>query len=150
MFATKALRGAAATLLAADASTLAPATDANKIVLVKAPFTPGEGVALGDLTLADFDGSTPILVGVGTQPTGWDPNNDDRIIDLKPPTTGFRWETTGTTNLPQTIYGFALVDNGEATVLASQLFDTPIALTAVDQRVDAGAPFIRQLANSMV
>jgi len=148
MFATKALRGAAATLLAADASTLAPATDANKIVLVKAPFTPGEGVALGDLTLADFDGSTPILVGVGTQPTGWDPNNDDRIIDLKPPTTGFRWETTGTTNLPQTIYGFALTDTAGAVVHGSQLLDTPVVLDGTGQgfnipninfRLNAGA-----------
>jgi len=149
MITTKALRAAAANLLAADTATLA-AVSANKIALVKAPFTPGEDIALADLTLADFDGSTAIDVTSGTQPTAYDPNNNDRIIDLKPPAGGFRFETTGTTHLPQTIYGYVLLDNALAVVLATALLDTPVVLSAIDQRVDLGAPTIRQLANSMV
>lgn len=149
MYATKALRAAAADLLAANAATLAPAVAANVIALVMAPFTPGEDIALGDLTFATFDGSTPIAVGVGTQPTAFDPNNNDNIIDLKPPVTGFRWETTGVTNLPQTIYGFALLTDGLAAVLATERFVNNVELTAINQRVDVGAPVIRQQANSM-
>jgi hypothetical protein len=150
MIATVDLRAKAAILLAADAASLAPATDANKLALIAAPFTPGESLTFADLTLATFDGSTPILVGVGTQPTGFDPNNTDMLIDLLPPVTGFRWETTGTTDLPQTIYGVALLNHAADTLLASERWSTPVTLTAINQRIDAGAPTIRQLANSMV
>ena len=105
---TLAVREKAATLLAADATTLAPAADGNEIALVKAAFTPAESNVLADLTFADFDGSAPIVCGTGTQPTGLDPNTNDTLITIKPPAGGFRFATTGITNLPQTIYGFAL------------------------------------------
>lgn len=150
MLPTIAVRSQAAILLAADATTLAPATDANKLALVMEPFTPSEDLAIGDLTLATFDGSTPIAVGVGTQPTGFDPSNKDLLIDLKPPVTGFRWETTGVTNLPQTIYGVALINDAGDLLLATERFPVAITLNAINQRIDAGAPYIRQLANSMV
>lgn len=147
---TLAVRSQAAILLAADTTTLAPAADANKMVLVMAPFTPGEGIGLGDLTLATFDGSTPLLCGLGTQPSGFDPATSDLIIDLKPPVTGFRWETTGLTHLPQTIYGYALLNNAGDTVLAADLLPVPQELVIVNQRIDIGVPYIRQIANTMV
>lgn len=149
MIPTIAVRSKAAILLAADSATLAPAADANQMVCLQEPFTPSENLVMADLTPADFDGSTPIAVGVGTQPTAFDPNNNDMLIDLKPPVTGFRWETTGVTNLPQTIYGFALTNLAGDTLLGTERLAVPITLTAINQRVDAGAPFIRQLANSM-
>lgn len=149
MFATLALREAAAKLLAADTATLAPAVNANKMILIKAPFSPSEALKFADLVAADFDGSTPLLAGTGTQAEALDPLTNDAIIDILPPAGGFRWETTGITNLPQTIYGYALCDNGLTTVLCAAVFETPITLTAINQRVDDLRADIRQLANSM-
>lgn len=146
---TLAVREKAAQLLAADATTLAPATDANIVALVKAPFTPLESTVVGDLTLADFDGSTPLACGVGTQAEGLDPNNSDAIITLKAPVGGWRWETTGVTNLPQTIYGYALTNDDGSILLGCATLSTPLTLTAVNQVLDVGPITIRQLANSM-
>lgn len=149
MVPTRALREKAMQLLAADAATLAPAANANKIALVKAAFVPAETLVFADLDLADFDGSTPILGNTGAQPEGLDPATNDSLVDITPPVTGYRFETTGVTNLPQTIYGFALVNNAADTLLASGLFDAPIELTAINQRVDVVNPTLRQLANSI-
>ena len=135
---TQTLREQAMKLLAADPTTLAPAADANLVKLVKTNFTPSESLVYGDLDFADFDGSTAIECGTGTQPEGLDPGTADSIIDIKAPAGGFRFETTGVTNLPETIYGYALVNNAEDTLLASGLLDTPITLTAVNQVINLG------------
>jgi hypothetical protein len=137
-------------LLAADTTTLAPAVNANKIALVKSNFTPSEALDFTTLTLADFDGSTPILgTAPGPQPEGLDPATSDSIIDLPPAAGNYRWETTGLTNLPQTIYGYVLTDNAGTTMLASALLDAPIALSAINQRIDIGDVSLRQLAGSI-
>jgi hypothetical protein len=150
MQATRALREKMAQLLAADTTTLAQAADANLIKLCTNNFTPSESSVYADMEFADFDGSNPIEVELGTQPEGLDPNNADALITLSPPAGGFRWETTGVTNLPQTITGFALVNNGETTLFACDRLPTPITLTAINQVVDLGALILRQLANSLV
>ncbi len=149
MFPTLALREKAMKLLAADTATLAPAALANKMVLSKATFIASEATKFADLTLADFDGSTPIDCGTGTQPEGLNPGTNDAVIDLLSPAGGFRWETTGVTHLPQTIFGYALLNNAMDTVLASELFANPITLTAINQRVEGLDGSILQLANSM-
>lgn len=149
MIPTLALREKAMQLLAADTATLAQAADANVIVLIKEPFTPGESLALGDLTPADFDGSTPLECGLGTQPEGQDPANTDALITLESPAGGWRWETTGVTNLPQTIYGYALMTDGLAALLGADTLPTPIDLTGVNQVVQLGALGFRQLAGSI-
>jgi hypothetical protein len=145
---TKALREKAAQLLAADSATLAPASDANKLMLLKAQPAENENVAIGDLSEADFDGSAALLCGTGTQPEGLDPNSADAVISIKPPAGGFRWETTGGTNLPQTIYGVALVNNDKSVLFGVQRI-TPVTLTATNQVVEVGPIQIRQMANSM-
>lgn len=132
MLPTTALFRKFADLVAAEVATLAPATG-NKVALIKAEFTPAKTLVMADLTLADFDGSTPIVCGTGTQPTGDDPGSGDRKIDILPPAGGWRWETTGTTNLPQTIHGFCLMDNAGTTLLGTELLDEPIVLSAADQ-----------------
>lgn len=149
MFAIKSVRQQAAKLLAADATTLAPAADANVIALVMNEISPGESLVFGDLTLATFDGSTPIAVGLGTQPTGENPFTAAEVISLKQPVGGFRWETTGVTNLPQTIFGYALLNQAMDAVLATELLDTPVTLTAVDQVIDIGAPEMQLPANTI-
>jgi hypothetical protein len=148
MQATRALREKMATLLAADATSLAPATDLNVIKLVMATFTPGESTVVGDLTFATFDGSTPIEVTAGTQAEGLDPLTADAVITLSPPVGGFRFEVTGTTNLPQQIFGCALVSDA-GVLLGCQTLPQPITLTAVNQFIDLGDLSFRQLANSL-
>lgn len=146
---TQAVREKAAQLLAADTSTLAPAADANTMCLVKNAFSATEAVAVGDLELADFDGSTPLEVVVGTQPEGLDPVSGAAVITLSPPAGGWRWETTGVTNLPQTIYGRALMNDDQTVVLATERLATPIVLTGVNQVINLPAATITQAANSM-
>lgn len=149
MIPTLAIRNAAMDLLAADAATMAPPANANKMALVKAAITPSEDLEFADLTLADFDGSTPISAGLGTQPTALDPSTTDSVMDVKVPAGGFRWETTGVTNLPQTIFGYVLLDNGLTTLLAAAAFDTPVVLTAVGQRVEGLDATLTLVANSI-
>jgi len=149
MIPTRAVREQAMILLAANAATLAPAADANAIALIKAAFTPGEDLAIGDLTLADFDGSTPIEGATGAQAESLDPGTLDSIIDILEPAGGYRWETTGLTNLPQTIFGYCLVSNDLATLLASATFADPIVLTIVNQSIVVDRPNLRQLAGSI-
>ena len=144
-----AIREKASQLLAADTATLAQAADNNVIALLMANFVPSESLAVGDVVLATFDGSTPILVGLGAQPEGLDPNTNDSIITLKPPVGGWRFETTGVTNLPQTIFGFVLLNKLLDTLLASASLPAPITLTAVNQVIELSDVHIRQLANSM-
>jgi len=149
MVPTLALREKAMQLLAADTATLAPAANAKKIALVKVDFPPAETLVFADLDLADFDGSTPLDLGLGTQAEGLNPGTTDAVIDLKLPAGGLRWETTGLTNLPQTIYGWALLDNAGTLLMASGIFEDPITLTAVNERVDVTQAKITQQANSM-
>jgi len=149
MFATKAIRQDAMKLLAADPATLAPAAGGNQMALVMAPITPGEGLTFADLTLATFDGSTPIVCGTGTQPSGEDPFSGAEVVSIKVPAGGFRWETTGLTNLPQVIYGYVLLDNALAVLLASAAFESPITLTEVGQVIE-GLTATMQLAPNTV
>jgi hypothetical protein len=124
-------------LLAADTTTLAPVA-ANKIALIKAPFTLSETLVLAGLTLADFNGSTPIAGAAGAQLVGIDPATQDQVITIKDPAGGYRWITGSLLNLPQTIYGFALIDNAGATLLGVELLPTPLALQAIGQFIDIG------------
>jgi len=150
MQASLALREKASQLLAADTATLAQAADANVIALIMADFTPSEATVVGDVTLATFDGSTPLAAGLGAQAEGLDPNNTDSLITIKSPVGGWRWETTGVTNLPQTIFGYCLLNDALDTLFACEKLDDPITLTAVNQVVELSNVTIRQLANSMI
>lgn len=149
MKATLALREKAAQLLAADAATLAPAVDKNVIRLIKAPFTPGEGLDISSLVFADFDGGDPIEGVAGTQPESLDPNTRDAIIDIEPPAGGYRWETSGVTNLPQVIYGFALLNNDSTVLFAAELLQSAVTLNDVNQSVFLPRTALRLLAGSL-
>lgn len=130
------LRLSLGSTLAADAGTLAPPTDANKVALIMEAFTPGENLVVADLTLATFATSTPLLAGTGTQQEGIDPQTGAQIITIKPPAGGWYWETTAGTNLPQTIYGYALLTNDLSTLLAVAALPTPINLTETNQEIN--------------
>jgi len=149
MQSSRALRIKMMQLLAADAATLAQAADPNHVVLLMEPVTPSEGLVMADVTPADFTGSTPIEVELGAQGEGLDANTDDGIISILPPVGGWRWETTGTTNLPQTIYGFALTNEAETTLYGAEALETPIVLTGVNQVVQLPAVEFRELAGCL-
>lgn len=136
MIPMKALRLALGELLGADADTLAPATDANQIALIMAVFTPSENLVVGDLTFADFTGSAPIAGATGAQLVGIDPSTLAQVIQIKPPVGGYRWETTDAVGLPQTIYGFALINDAGDALFAVQQFTTPITLQDAGQFVE--------------
>jgi len=144
------LRLAALELLGADTATLNPGVgDEVEIMLVQNDFAPAESLVLADVTLANFAGSTAIAAAAGAQPVLADPGTNDAIMDIKMPAGGFRWETTALTNLPQTIYGYVLMDSAHTVVYASERFTSPITLTAVNQRIDIGQPTITLPANTM-
>jgi hypothetical protein len=149
MFASQALRDRAMALLATDATTLAPVANQIYIALCKAPFIPAENLNFAGITLADFDGSTPIGVTVGAQPEALVPGTFDSRIDLSPPVGGFRFVTTGITNLPQTIYGFVLLDHAKTTLLASELLAQPVLLTVSGEVVADVQPSFTLPANSI-
>lgn len=123
-------------LLADDATTLAPATNANKIALIGAAFSLNENLVLSSLTLLTGGGLTAITGTVGAQAVAIDPVTGDQIITLLPGTGTWRWVSSGGAGYPKTVYGYALVDNGIANLLAAQTLATPIVLTADGQQVD--------------
>lgn len=149
MLAMKELRLQLGELLAADATLLAPVADNNEIVLIKAAFALGETMVIGGLTLADFDGSTPLLAGLGTQAVGIDPMTQDQVITINEPAGGFRFETSGMTNLPQTIFGYALTTKNGVKLLAVELLDEPITLANVGEQINLGSATLRVVPTPM-
>jgi len=136
-------------LLAADATTLAPAQDPPTICLIKTNFTPAESLTVSDITLADFGGSTPIPCATGTQNEGLDPATNNAVISMRGPIGGFRFETTNTANLPQTIFGFCLTNSNQTVLYGAATFDAPVELTTVNQFVDVENADFTQLAGSI-
>jgi len=137
MFPMRALRLAIGTSLS-DTAPLDQVADANIIALVIAPFALDELLVVSDLTYADFDGSTPLAVELGTQQVANDPATGEQIVTLVEPLGGWRWETTGLTNLPQTVYGYALLTEASAELLAVEPLPAPITLSEVGQEINIG------------
>lgn len=123
-------------LLAADATTLAPAGSANKIALIGAVFTPRETLVATDLTLLSGHGLDPIAGATGAQSVGLDPVTQEQIILIKPPAGGYKWTTSGGLAVAKTIYGYALLDTTLATLLAVQTLPTPITVAADGYLID--------------
>ena len=129
------VRLALGTALAA-ATPLNQPTDENIVRLISAPFTENEDLVVGDLTFADFDGSTAIDQPVGPAQVGIDPQSGEQRITVTEPEGGWRFVTTGVTNLPQTIYGYALLTAASAALVGVHAFAEPIDLTAVTQEIN--------------
>jgi hypothetical protein len=138
MLPMRAIRLALGELLAADVPTLAPAA-ANKIALITTPIAVSENVVFGDLHLATFTGSTPKSGINGAQQAGLNPLTGDQVITILAPAGGWRWEATVAPSPPQTVYGFALVDDGLAVLWGLQLLLVPITIATVGDFVDAGS-----------
>lgn len=132
-----AVREELGTLLAADATTLAPATNANKLALITSAFTPVETLVAASLTYAAGNGLDPILGVTGAQSSGLDPTSNQQEIIINPPAGGYKWLTSGSFAGPITLYGVALLNNGLTVLLAVEAFPAPITVTAAGQIVDA-------------
>jgi len=104
--------------------------------LIREPFTPAP--TLADTTAADFGGYGD--KGADSPTWGFDPSTGERVLRATPPAGGWHWETTNTTNLPQTIYGYVWFNTDNDDVFASSLVPTPIVLTDANQVVDIPDP----------
>lgn len=123
-------------LLAADATTLAPAANGCKCHLAKQAFTPGPNLLIGDLVEADFDGYAALTAGLNAQQDFTDPVSGLRVVQILEPAGGWHFEVTGVTNLPQTIYGYYFTNNAGAVLYASALIIPAVNLTGVGQGID--------------
>jgi hypothetical protein len=126
---------AIASLLANDATTLANMT-ALHVHLAQAPFTPTPALDPTTLVEANFGGYAVLDPTAGAQSVFLDPVTGLRTVELKSPIGGWHFQTTGTTNLPQTIYGWYVTDHTDAVLYGSGLLSTPVPLTAVGQGFD--------------
>jgi len=139
MFPMRLLTDEIGELLAAS-EPLLQAVNENIVRLIIAPFALEQGLEPGDLTFADFDGSTALeVVAAADMAVGFDPLTGEQVITINEPAGGWRWEVTGLTNLPQTVYGFALLTAASAAVIGVQALDTPIPLTEVGQEINLGS-----------
>lgn len=144
------IRQAIADLLAADTTTFAQAVTAVKLALVKNDFTEDENLVMGDFTKADFDGYADIAGVLGAQQVGIDPNTNEFVLTIKEPAGGWRWECTGGTGLPQSIYGFiCFAPGGSGVLLCMKRFDEAIAITASGQYIDIGNAEVRFVLQPM-
>lgn len=135
----RALNQAMMTALAAQATTLAPATDANVIALVIASFSSSESTVLADLTLASGDGLDPIEGVTGTQLVGNNPATNQITITIKEPAGGWHWQLTGTPVAPITVYGYALLKNDLSVLYATAVLPTPVVVSTIGDIVDIGS-----------
>lgn len=139
MLPMKAVRLQLGELLAADATTLAPATDANIIALIAAPFTESENLTVAGLTLATFTGSAPIEGATGAQQSGVKPATGEQVITILAPAGGWRWECTAAPTAPEGIFGYALLSNDGLTLLAVHTLATPESIAAAGDFIDLGS-----------
>jgi hypothetical protein len=129
------LQLAIATLLADDTATLA-AVVPPKVHLAKAAFVPGPSLDPATLTEADFDGYTAKAITAGSQDVYTDPTTGLITVELKAPVGGWHWALTGITNLPQTIYGWYVLDSAGTVLYGSGLVPSPITLQLATDAFD--------------
>jgi len=108
--------------------------NANQIVLSQTAFTPSKSTVAADLTPADYGGYAPIDLPLDPCTVSNNPIDDSVNIDLPIPAGGIRFQCTANTNLPQTIYGFALLTEA-GVYIAGETFLTPIVVSTVGQLV---------------
>lgn len=150
MLTTQEIRELALASLGAETTYFNPGAGSEPyILLFKNNITPAESLTFANLVEADFDGYAAIKLGAGAQLVSLNPVDLTAVMDLRIPAGGFRWVTTGVTNLPQTVYGYALVNHAKTILLASANLDAPITLDVAGLRIDLGAPTLNLAANAI-
>jgi len=135
-------------LLGAQSPGFGETTDGPMVILLQQPFVPAPERVIGDLVEADFDGYAGVEANAGPKPQSLDPNNGDSLLKITAPTP-YLWETTGLTNLPQTIYGFAVTNNAGTLLLACDTID-PVTLDGINQSIEIPIPTLRQTVGSVI
>jgi len=135
-------------LLAADATTLAPATDANVIALIIANFVPSKSLLPADLELATFTGSTPKAIGTGAQTVFTDPLTGNRVIQMKEPVGGLTFVCTADPTLPETVFGFGLFNDDLSVLLGTELLPNPVPISLSGDGVVIPKAWFEFLPNS--
>jgi len=135
MVPTSVIRLTLAELLAGDVTYLAAAA-VKHLHLIKDVFTPSDTTDFTTLTEADFDGYTELNAAANAQQAFTNPLTGERVVQLIEPLGGWHWETSGVTNLPQTIYGYAVTDLADAVTLGSALLEEPVTLLGAGEAVD--------------
>jgi len=132
-------------LLGADTATVGTvdAPTNCQVMLIKSTFVPGPTTRLADLDEADFDGYAQVACAGAPKPQSNDPSNGDSILTLTPSTGGFTWETTGLTNLPQTIFGYAVIGHGPE-IVGSALITPTVTLNGINQSITVATPTFHQ------
>lgn len=106
----------------------------SKLFLMQNDVAISSTTVVGDFTAATFDGSTAKVATVAASVVT-DPLTGNTLIRIADPAGGWDFVTTGTTNLPQTIYGAYVTSNDGTKLLGAAKFDVPIILTATGQIV---------------
>jgi hypothetical protein len=144
---TSVLQNIIATLLAHDTGSLANAT-ALHVHLAKNAFVPSPDLPLATLVEADFGGYAVIDPTAGNQLVYLNPVTNLITVELSQPVGGWHFQTTSTSNLPQTIYGWYVTDHTDAVLYGSGLLDVPIPLTVSGQGFDLPSLVFAFLNNS--
>jgi len=108
----------------------------SEIMLFVNNITPTENTVIGDLTEATFDGYARLDAEAPPMASALDPTTGDQRVTVNEPAGGWRWETSGLTDLPQTIYGFALISGG--VLRGIEMLPVPLVLEEADQEVNLG------------
>lgn len=116
------------------------ATDANRVALVVAEFTPNPALVLASLTLATFPGYAVKDITIGSQTLIYDSVSGRYGILLREPIGGLNFVCTGTPTPPETVYGYALIRDDNV-LIATALLPTPIVIAAVGNSVSVPAVF---------
>jgi len=150
MVPTQVMLDSVAKEIATDTSVLAAALFLQ-IFLIKAPFTPGPTLTVAGLTQADFAGSTALANTSATMLKYKDSSTGEWLVEVPPPAGGWHWQTTSeVTNLPQSIYGWGLMDSTGAVLYGTSLFPAPILLNDISQGVDIPAVNFRLSASALL
>jgi len=127
------LQQKAMTLLGHDTASFQ--LNGNGVTLVPAAFTPGDAFMATFPTQPTTGGLGTLEQGADTPQTTVDPATGQIVTTIFPPVGGWRWVSSDTVGLPVTIHGFVYAQESEGTVLACQLFDVPITITASGQEI---------------
>ena len=138
MLATKTLTTAMLNLLKADTATLAPAA-ALKCHLVKEPFDLDPDLVVADLTFATFPGYAALALATGAGDVYTDPLTGLQTLLLPDPEGGYLWVATGATDPVQTIYGYALTDNGGTALYGVGVLPAPVQIRNAGDGVNLGS-----------
>jgi hypothetical protein len=115
----------------------------NLVMLIKATFTPGLSLTIGELTEADFPGYAAIECLEGPVALATDPATGEVLLTIVPSAGGFLWVTNDAPDPTQTIYGYAFVNAGKTQLYGAQLISPPVVLNSEGLEISIPYPTLR-------